>query len=88
LVAQGELPNGRVARLRKPRDPRQLWIEELLGEFHYPRASAQNLIGEDNGPHSRLLLNGKLAGETNGIHTALRYRNGYVLVGHDGVFYR
>jgi hypothetical protein len=88
LVAQGELPNGRVARLHKPRNPKQLWIEEPLGEFHYPRALTSSLIGEDNGPHSRLFLNGKLAGETNGVHQALRYRNGYVLVGQDGVFYR
>jgi FG-GAP repeat len=85
VVAQGELPNGRVARFRKPPDPKQLWIEELLGELHYPRALAGTLIGEDNGPHSRLLVNGELAGETNGIHSAFRYRNGFVLIGRDGV---
>jgi hypothetical protein len=88
LVAQGELPNGRVARVHKPRDPKQLWSEELVGEFHFPRALAGSLIGEDNGPHSRLFLNGKLEDETNGIHTAFRYRNGYVLVGRDGVSLR
>ncbi|MGD0295915.1 MAG: FG-GAP repeat protein [Bryobacteraceae bacterium] len=88
LVAQGELPNGRVARLHKPRDPTQLWTEELLGEFHYPRALAGNLVGEDDGRRSKLLLNGKLEGRTNGIHTAFPYRNGFVLVGRDGVSYR
>ena len=88
LIAQGELPNGRVARFRKPPDPKQLWIEELIGEFPYPRVLTGSLIGEDNGKHSRLFLNGKLKGETNGIQTAFRYRNGYVLVGQDGVFYR
>jgi hypothetical protein len=88
LVAQGELPNGRVARLRKPRDPKQLWSEELVGEFHYPRALTGNLVGEDDGPRSKLLLNGKLRGETNGIHTAFPYRNGFVLVGNDGLSYR
>ncbi|HEV8037402.1 MAG TPA: FG-GAP repeat protein [Bryobacteraceae bacterium] len=87
LVAQGELPNGRVARLRKPRDPKQLWTAESLGEFHYPRAFTASLIGEDNGPNSRLFLNGRPAGETNGIHTALPYREGFVLVGRDRVFY-
>jgi hypothetical protein len=88
LVAQGELPNGRVARFHKPPDPKQLWTEELLGEFHYPRALAGNLVGEDDGPRSKLLLNGKLEGRTNGIHTAFSYRNGVVLVGRDGVSYR
>jgi len=88
IVAQGELPDGRVARFRKPSDPKQLWIEERLGEFHHPRALADDLIGEDNGPHSRLFFNGNLVGETNGIHTALRYRKGFVLVGRDGVYLR
>ncbi len=85
VVAQGELPNGLVTRFRKPDDPKQLWIEERLGEFHYPRALVDNLIAEDNGPHSRLFVNGKLAGESNGIHTAFRYRKGFVLVGRDRV---
>ncbi len=85
LVAQGELPNGRVARFRKPPDPTQLWIEEPVGEFHYPRALAGTLIGEDNGPRSRLFLNGKLAGETNGVHSAFRYRRGFALIGRDSV---
>lgn len=40
IVAQGELTNGRVSRFRKPADPTQLWIEEPLGVFHYPRALA------------------------------------------------
>jgi hypothetical protein len=64
------LPDGRVARFRKPPDPKQLWIEELLGEFHYPRALIGNLIGEDDGPRSKLLLNGHLAARTNGILAA------------------
>ena len=88
LVAQGELPNGRVARLHKPRDPKQLWTEDMLGEFHYPRALVGNFIGEDNGPRSRVFLNGKLVGETNGILTAFPYRNAFVLIGNDGVSYR
>lgn len=83
---QGELPNGRVAWFRKPRGPHKLWTEELLGEFHYPRALTSNLIGEDDGPRSKLLLNGQLEGWTNGIRTAFPYRNGFVLVGRDGVF--
>lgn len=88
VVAQGEMPNGRVARFRKPSDPKQLWVEERLGEFHYPRALAGGLIAEDNGPHSRLFLNGKQVGETGGIHTAFAYRKGFVLVGRDGVYLR
>ncbi len=88
LVAQGELPNGRVARFHKPPDPRQLWTEELLGEFHYPRALTGNLVGEDDGPRSKLLLNGQLESRTNGIHTAFPYHNGFVLVGRNGVSYR
>ncbi|HEV2690150.1 MAG TPA: hypothetical protein VGV35_16445 [Bryobacteraceae bacterium] len=88
LVAQGELPNGLVARFRKPPDPKQLWIEERQGEYHYPRALAGALVGEDNGPHSRLFLNGNLVGETKGIHTAFRYRKGFVLVGRGGVYLR
>lgn len=88
IVAQGELPNGRVARFHKPPDPKQLWTEEPLGEFHYPRALTATLIGEDNGPHSRLLLNGKPLAETNGFLAAFPYRDGFVLVAHDGVVYR
>lgn len=88
IVAQGELPNGRVTRFRKPADPKQLWIEEPIGEFHYARALVEGLMGEDNGPHSRLFLNGKLAGETNGIHVAFRYRTGFILVGRDRVWLR
>ncbi len=88
MVAQGELQNGRVARFLKPADPTQLWTEELIGRFHFPRALAGKLIGEDNGPHSRLFLNGKVVAETNGIHTAFRYRRGYVLVGRNGVYLR
>jgi hypothetical protein len=88
VVAQGELPSGLVTRFRKPPDPQKLWIEERLGEFHYPRALVDSLIGEDNGPRSRLFLNGKQVGETNGIHTAFRYRKGFVLVGRDGVYLR
>ena len=88
MVAQGEMANGRVARLRQPADPKQLWIEERVGDFHYPRALMDGLIGEDNGPYSRLFLNGKMIGETNGIHTAFRYRKGFVLIGRDGVYVR
>jgi hypothetical protein len=88
FVAQGELPNGRVTRFHKPPDPRQLWTEESLGVFHYPRALAGEFIGEDNGPHSRLFLNGKPAGETNGALDAFSYRQGVVLVERGGVFYR
>ena len=36
IAAQGELAGGRVWRYRKPADPRQLWIETDLGEFHRP----------------------------------------------------
>ena len=88
LVAQGELANGRVSRFRKPPDPKQLWIEEPLGEFHFPRALTGTLIGENNGPRSRLFLNGKLAGHTNGIHTAFRYRDRFILIGPAGVRFR
>jgi len=88
LVAQGELANGRVSRFRKPPDPKQLWIEEPLGEFHFPRALTGTLIGENNGPRSRLFLNGKLAGHTNGIHTAFRYRHRFILIGPAGVRFR
>lgn len=88
MVAQSELPNGRVARFHKPADPTQLWIEESIGEFHYPRGFTGNLIAEDNGPHSRLVMHGKLVGETNGIHTAFRHRDRFVLIGRDGVYVR
>jgi hypothetical protein len=85
IVAQGELPNGRVARFHKPPDPKQLWIEEPLGEFHYPRALAGRLIGEDNGRHSGLFLDGKPIGETRGVHTAVSYHDGWILIGRRGV---
>ena len=85
-VAQGELANGRVARFHKPADPKQLWTEQRLGEFHYPRALAGALIGEDNGPHSRLFLDGKPVGETDGTLAAFRYRKGYILVSRNAVY--
>jgi hypothetical protein len=92
IVAQGELPNGLVSRLRKPEDPTKLWIEAQLGTFHYPRALASGvpglLIGEDNGPHSRMFLNGKLVGETEGLRAAFAYKRGFVLVGRDTVYLR
>jgi hypothetical protein len=50
------------------------------------------LIGENNGPHSRLFLLSdeglKQIGETNGIHTALAYRDGAILVGRDAIYLR
>jgi len=88
LVAQGELPEGRVARFRKPADPKQLWTEELIGRYHYPRAFTGVLIGEDNGPHSRLSVHGNLVGETNGVHIAFPYRTGFILVGKDGPVFK
>lgn len=92
IVAQRELANGLVSRLRKPHDPRKLWIEEKIGVFHYPRALAAGslgvLIGEDNGPHSRIFLNGKPLGETDGLRAAFAYERGFVLVGHDTVYLR
>ena len=88
IVAQGELPNGRVARFRKPSDPKQLWMEERLGEFRYPRALAARLIGEDSGPHSRLFVDGRQVAETEGLHTAIRYRRGFILVGREHVYLR
>jgi len=88
IVAQGELSNGRVARFRKPADPKQLWTEEPLGTYHYPRALGAGLIGEDNGSGSRLFLDGREAGATAGIHTAFRRGAGWVLVGRSGVYLR
>lgn len=88
VVAQGELPSGRVTRFHKPPDPRQLWMEQPLGEFHYPRALSGEWMGEDNGTHSRLYRNGKPVGETDGIHTIIRYRDFWILVGAKGVSLR
>ncbi|MGI8746439.1 MAG: hypothetical protein ACR2NN_28445 [Bryobacteraceae bacterium] len=92
IVAQGELADGLVSRLRKPNDPKQLWIEEKIGAFHYPRALAAGapgiLIGEDNGPHSRIFLNGKTVGETEGLRAAFAYKRGFVLAGRDTVYLR
>jgi len=85
LVSQGELADGLVTRFHKPADPKQLWIEDRIGEFHYPRGLTADLVAEDNGPHSRLSMHGQFVGETNGIHTAFRYGDGFVLIGHDGV---
>lgn len=39
IVAQGELPEGLVSRLRKPEDPRKLWTEIPLGSFIIPGRS-------------------------------------------------
>jgi hypothetical protein len=92
IVAQAELPDGLVTRLRKPDDPRKLWTEERLGEYHYPRALAALpsgvLVGEDNGPHSRLFLNGKQVGETSGLRAVFAYRRGFILVTRDAVYLR
>ena len=98
VIAQGEMVQGRVTRLRKPDDPKQLWIEERLGELHYPHAllntSKGVLIGEENGPHSRLfaLRPGtstlRQIGETNGVHTALAYGTRVILVGRNSIYLR
>ena len=79
MVAQGELPNGRVSRFRKPGDPKQLWIEEALGVFHYPRAVAVLPSILPNGGYVFI-------GEDN--VAAFPYRDGYLLVTHTRVVYR
>jgi hypothetical protein len=92
IVAQSELADGLVSRLRKPADPQKLWTEERLGTYHFPRALAVIksgiLVSEDNGPHSRLFFNRKLVGETSGLRAAFPYRTGFVLVGRDAVYLR
>jgi len=87
-VAQGHLAEGRVAHFRPPSDVKQLWTEENVVILHYPHAAAPGLVAENNGPHSRVFVNGRLAGETDGVHTAFRTRFGYVLVGAESVFLR
>jgi hypothetical protein len=94
IVAQGELLNGRVSRFRKPADPKRLWIEEVLGVFHYPRALAV-LPAAPARHHSpgtirlltRAVPNGGsvLVGEDN--VAAFPYRGGYVLVSKTRVVY-
>jgi hypothetical protein len=97
IVAQGELPQGRVSRFRKPADPTQLWMEEPLGVFRYPRALAVLLTPPRPKPNAislpdvRLLTraapNGPsvLIGEDH--VAAFPYRDGYVLVTRNRVVY-
>ena len=87
IVAQGELPIGRVSRFRKPADPKERWIEVPLGIFHYPRALAHGLIGEDNGPLSRIFIDGRST-PTAPLRAAFPLPDGYLLVTHTRVVYR
>ncbi len=94
IVAQGELPSGRVSRFRKPADPTQLWIEEPLGVFRYPRALAvvlnpnRDRQGANANPSHNVRLRAApnvLIGEDN--VAAFPYRDGYVLVTRKRVVY-
>lgn len=87
-AAQGELYEGGVFRFTRPADPTQLWPEDKLGFYHYPHALADTLWSENNGPGSRFFRDGRLAGTTDGVHTALRWRGGYVLVGRRRIYLR
>ena len=95
IVAQGELLNGRVSRFRRPADPKQLWIEQALGVFRYPRALAvlPTAPPRHHSPGNVRLLtravpNGGsvLIGEN--IVAAFPHRDGYLLVTRDRVVYR
>ncbi len=89
LVAQGELPIGRLGRFRKPADPRTLWTEVSVEQLRYPRALAASaqawIAGEDNGPGSRLLRNGVPMLETRGLVAAFAYGGRFLLVSHERV---
>jgi len=88
IVAQGHLANGRVARFRPPPNREKLWIEEDVRVLHYPHALAPGLVAENNGPHSRVFIDGRESTETDGVHTAFKTQFGYVLVGADKVYLR
>jgi hypothetical protein len=87
-VAQGHLPDGRVAHFRRAADARKLWTEEDARILHYPHALASGLVAENNGPHSRVLIGGREAQETDGVHTAFLTRYGYVLIGAERIYFR
>ncbi len=80
IAAQEELADGHVWRFRQPPDPAQLWPETDLGVFHYPAALGTGLLGENNGPGSRLFRSGVEMKMKQGIQMALRWRRTYVLV--------
>ncbi len=89
LVAQGELPSGRLARFRKPENPRVLWDEVSVELLHFPRALAVAptgwIAGEDHGPGSRLLRSGEPVLETRGLVAAFAYNGRFLVVSHSRV---
>lgn len=63
VVSEGAADHGRLAWFERPDDPRQLWIEHRLlpdETLHHPQGllvldeKGDMLVGEDNGPESRL----------------------------------
>jgi hypothetical protein len=89
-AAQGHMSEGLVLRYSPGTDPKQLWTEKTLATLRYPHAlaSAQNeiVVGENNGPGSRLFITVSgdhliQIGTTDGIHSAFVTGNRILTVG-------
>ncbi len=80
-AAQGHMNPGMLFEYTRPADPQQLWTERVLASgLHFPHALAVTgdrvLVGENNGPGSRVLSiedEGvpRTIGTTTGVHTAI-----------------
>lgn len=61
IAAQGHMEEGSVFRYTPPANPTELWAEQVVASgLHFPHAlacvTAGIVVGENNGPGSRLLL--------------------------------
>jgi hypothetical protein len=94
IAAQGHLAEGAVYRYSPPADRTQQWVERHVADLRYPHAVVSTpagvIIGENNGPGSRVFLlsvNGELQqiGTTEGVHTAFAVEDRVALVGASGI---
>lgn len=93
-AAQGHMREGRLLRYTRPADATQLWTEQTVARLAYPHAlaSAGNeiVVGENNGPGSRLFISVDgdhlvQIGTTQGTHTAFVLGGRILTVGASAV---
>ena len=86
------MENGRVARFTKPENPREQWNAVSAHTLRYPHALASSgeglLVGENSGKGSRLFVDDREIGGTDGLIAAYSYGREFILVSHNRVSLR